>query len=207
MAMHKDPKNRLLAAVGLLIMLVAAGAVGGWFAQPAAVDERWATYDDPVLVGRLDGEGKVTRDVTADGTPIVYNNLVHVVFQRCGPVAPVEVDSSRTWVLASPDGNFVGLPGGTISAEIGVNVNDGCSTFELDYEFPMDAADRIGRFAEVCTDGCAEPTPISLRFTLDPFDDRLGPLVIETEVFFRAEDLTDPSSPTIEVIDTKDETP
>lgn len=170
--------RRPVAGVVLLSLIIVGGVVGALLAAPQPIDQRWVEYDQPTRIGRLDdAAGTITRSVTLDGTPIVYDDTVPVTFSRCGPVAEVEAISSRTWVLtADADADaYLGIEGQTIT--IIIEPAD-CTQFELGYALPAEIIAALD---------AAGGGLVSIRFALDPLDDQLGPIVIETEQFVRAD--------------------
>lgn len=69
--------------------------------------EPWGLYSTPVYVGDLHDDVNtsiVSRDVAADGVPIVTDPTFPVVAVRCGPPEPLEVVSTRFWTIQTAPG-------------------------------------------------------------------------------------------------------
>ena len=176
---HADKAVRNMVIVIVLMgLMFLVGILANLTTNPQAQDIRWATYTEPVVLGRLDPDDNVIRRVdVANGMPVGNeNDQITVVTQRCGPVSDVDVRSTRTWVVEEPAGVFIRFEGDTVA--LTVPQTDECLLVQRDLEIPEDVLNVMDTLSTF---------EISVQFLLVPTNPDLGPILLESEPFVRWE--------------------
>jgi hypothetical protein len=171
---RSDPviRNSVIGVVLIGVVILLSVSVA-FIVREKPVDQRWAEWSQPTIVGELLEDNTRASRTTSNGAPIANpDGTVTLAFKRCGPVSMVAATSTRTWVIRTPTEEFLGFEGQTVAVDI-LTTEGGCNIFDLTYPIPPE----VMRAAECCD------STIELRFTIEPIDPQLGRIDLETEPF------------------------